>query len=286
MNKTGKLDWKKVDPLIIAALNEDMGIEGDLTTMYTVPGSKEGRGSFLLKADGVIAGLPVAERVFHTVSKRISFSALCSDGESHKTGKILGTVSGPLAGILIAERTALNFIQRMSGIATLTARFVKSVRGTRVKIMDTRKTTPCMRYLEKYSVQKGGGYNHRYGLYDMILIKDNHVTASGSIQRAIESCFDRVSAGKRDIFIEIEVRNLAELKIAIQYPVHRIMLDNMSLSAMRKAVRIVGEKIPLEASGNVTLENVRQVAETGVDMISVGALTHSSRSLDISMEIE
>lgn len=264
------------------ALAEDIG-PGDVTSQWILPPETWGRGGLLAKAEGVLAGLEVARQVFQQVDQRITFQAHQKDGEAISKGDILATVEGPAASILTAERTALNFLQRMSGIATLTRRYVEAVAGTRAVILDTRKTAPGLRLLDKWAVQLGGGQNHRLGLYDMVLIKDNHIAAAGSITQAVERVRQRNQQG---LAVEVEVKSLAELEEALALGVDRIMLDNMSLEEMRQAVEITAGRVPLEASGNVTLENVAAIAATGVDYISVGALTHSVKALDISLEIE
>jgi nicotinate-nucleotide pyrophosphorylase (carboxylating) len=247
------------------------------------------RAYFLAKAQGVLAGLEVAHQVFRQVDERIAFQPRMKDGDSLSVNDVPATVKGPAASILTAERTALNFLQRMSGIATLTRRYVEAVAGTeaallrhRAIILDTRKTAPGLRLLDKWAVRLGGGQNHRLGLYDMVLIKDNHIAAAGGITQAVERVRQRDQQG---LAVEVEVKSLAELEEALTLNVDRIMLDNMSLDEMRQAVEIIAGQVPLEASGNVTLENVADVAATGVDYISVGALTHSVKALDISLEI-
>ena len=262
-------------------LNEDLG-SGDVTTNWTIPADSHLRAQFLVKAGGVLAGLAVARLVFEQVDTGVLFTELSSDGKPVQPGDIVAKVEGPGRAILTAERTALNFMQRMSGIATLTRRYVEAVSGTRAVILDTRKTAPGIRVLDKWAVRLGGGQNHRMGLYDMVLIKDNHIAACGGITATVE----RVQAhNTQNLPVEVEVKNLHELREALGLSVDRIMLDNMSLADMRQAVRLTNGKIPLEASGNVNLETVAAIAATGVDYISVGQLTHSVRALDISLDI-
>ena len=269
-------------PLIELALAEDIGT-GDVTTGAILSPESQVHGYIVAKASGIIAGLPVAEMVFRHVAPTVRFIARVEEGEEVCCGTLIAEVTGPAHAVLAAERTALNFLQRMSGVATLTRCFVDAVACTATTILDTRKTIPGWRVLDKYAVRIGGGTNHRMGLYDMILIKDNHVAAAGGIRPAIE----RARAAHPHLPIEVEVRNLEELQeaLAIIPPVDRILLDNMSLEQMRQAVLITAGRVPLEASGGITLGRAVEIAETGVDYISVGALTHSAAALDISMEL-
>ncbi len=273
---------RAAEPLIELAVAEDMGA-GDVTSQAIFSAETQVHAHIVAKAPGVVAGIPVAEAVFRRVSPAIHFVARVEDGEEVTAGTILAEVNGPARAVLAAERTALNFLQRMSGVATLTRYFVDAVACTKTVIMDTRKTIPGHRALDKYAVRMGGGVNHRMGLYDMILIKDNHVEAAGGVQPAIE----RVRAACPYLPIEVEVRNLDELRqaLAVTPPVDRILLDNMSVEEMRQAVSITAGRVPLEASGGVTLGRAIEIAETGVDCISIGALTHSAAALDISMEV-
>lgn len=268
-------------PLIKLALAEDIG-PGDVTSQSLVGENEVGRGIILAKAHGVIAGLPIAQTVFREVDPRIEFTPLAQDGEPVAPGNPVAEVSGPLRGILCAERTALNFLSRLSGIATFTERFVAAVANYKAVILDTRKTTPGWRQLEKYAVRCGGGRNHRLGLFDMVLIKDNHIAAVGSLRAAVE----RVRKARINLPIAVEVRTLGELEEALALGVDRVLLDNMDLPTIQEAVRIVGGRVPLEASGGVTLDNVAEIAATGVDYISVGALTHSAPALDLSLELQ
>ena len=267
--------------IIQLALEEDIG-SGDVTTMSVLPATVRLSGRILCKEEGVVAGLDVARSVFRAVDEETLFAVWVDDGDLVGNGTTLATVTGPGAAILSAERVALNFLQRMSGIATMTRRFVKAVEGTKAVILDTRKTAPGLRALDKLAVKLGGGQNHRFGLYDMVLIKDNHIAAAGSIAEAIRRV--RAVAEKR-LPIEVEVASLVQFREALAAEPDRIMLDNMSLGDMAEAVALAGDAVELEASGNVTLSNVAQIAATGVDFISVGALTHSVRALDISLEI-
>jgi nicotinate-nucleotide pyrophosphorylase (carboxylating) len=270
--------------IIQRALDEDIG-PGDVTSQWTLPADAVLRGEFLVKSAGVIAGQEVVAAVFELVDRRIRFEPLIADGEPAAAGALAGRVSGPGVALLAAERTALNFMQRMSGIATLTRRFVEAVRGTRAVILDTRKTAPGLRRLDKWAVRLGGGQNHRIGLYDMVLVKDNHIAGAGGISAAVAGVRAHNAAGLR---IEVEVKSLAELDeaLALRPALDRILLDNMSLETMRRAVAQTAGRVPLEASGGVSLETVAGIAATGVDYISVGALTHSVKALDISLDIQ
>jgi nicotinate-nucleotide pyrophosphorylase (carboxylating) len=261
------------------ALDEDIG-SGDVTTNSIVPADACLMGRIVAKQGGVVAGLEIAKGVMFALNERVTFAAHVVDGESVTRGTFLATVSGSARTLLTGERTAMNFLGRMSGIATLTREFVNSVAGTRAKILDTRKTAPGLREIDKLAVRLGGGQNHRSGLFDMLLIKDNHIDFAGSITAAVE----RVRATGPTLEIEVETRTLADVKEALNLGVERILLDNMSPAMMRQAVEMTGSKAKLEASGNVTLENVLEVARTGVDYISVGALTHSAKVFDVSLE--
>ena len=269
----------QIKPIIKNALIEDVG-DGDVTTDCIVPSEVMLEGRFIAKATGVIAGLVVVELTFTLIDPRVQFTSRLADGDPVETGTVIATASGPGQALLSGERVALNLLQRMSGIATLTHQFVKAVSGTKAIILDTRKTVPGLRPLDKWAVRLGGGQNHRFGLYDMVLIKDNHIAAAGSITEAVA----RVCAGDRQgRAIEVEVKTLTELRETLSMEVDRIMLDNMSLVEMGEAVRIANGRTPLEASGNVTLDNVTTIATTGVDYISTGLLTHSVQALDISL---
>ncbi|MDI6840206.1 MAG: carboxylating nicotinate-nucleotide diphosphorylase [bacterium] len=278
-----KLKRYHLEQIVRLALKEDIG-KGDITTELVIPEAATGNALIISKEPGVLAGGSVANAVFKTISPESKFVQRVKDGETFKKGATLFEIHGPIHAILKCERTALNFLQRLSGIATLTYKFVNKVKGTKVKILDTRKTTPGLRELEKYAVRCGGGYNHRFGLWDMILIKDNHIRAAGGIKEAISKIKNQISKIK----VEIEVKNLSEFKEAITYPVDMIMLDNMPIKEMREAVKLAKKrksKIELEASGGINLNNVREIAKTGVDYISVGKITRSAPSIDMSLEI-
>jgi nicotinate-nucleotide pyrophosphorylase (carboxylating) len=255
---------------------------GDPTSQSTLTGNSWLDGKITAKAAGILAGLPVAQAICLLVDPQIGFKPAVHEGASVQPGVVLVDLSGPGAALLAAERTMLNFMGRLSGIASLTHKFVQAVAGTKAIILDTRKTAPGMQHLDKYAVQVGGGQNHRTGLFDMILIKDNHIDGAGGIHKAVEGV--RRQFGSQ-YMIEVEVKNLEELVIALELGVDRIMLDNMDLETMRQAVRRAGGRVSLEASGNVTLSSVRSIAETGVDYISSGALTHSAPVLDISLRL-
>lgn len=269
----------QVKKLISAALEEDIG-PGDLTTLSVLDGSERGTAVAVAKGDLVVAGLDVFKAVFLLVDESLSFSGNFKDGENAAKGDILAEVSGSLRSILEAERVALNFFQRMCGVATAARSFAEAVKGTQAKIIDTRKTVPGLRVLDKYAVEAGGGRNHRFGLYDGILIKDNHLEAAGGITAAISRARQKAPHTVR---IEVEVKNADEAREAVSAGADTIMLDNMGLEEMRQAVSLISGKALVEASGNVSLENVREVALTGVDLISVGALTHSVKAADISL---
>lgn len=261
------------------ALHEDVG-SGDVTTDAIVPEAATMSGKIIAKQAGVIAGLDVVQATFMMMSDAVEFAAHVEEGAVVESRHVLADVSGPARALLSGERVALNMLGRMSGIASLARRFVDEVSGTKALILDTRKTAPGLRVLDKLAVQRGGAHNHRMGLYDMMLIKDNHIDFAGSMEGAVK----RARAAKRDLEIEVEARDLEDVREALRLGVKRIMLDNMMLEDMRTAVDICAGRAKLEASGNVRLENVRQIAETGVDYISVGALTHSARAFDVSMD--
>jgi nicotinate-nucleotide pyrophosphorylase (carboxylating) len=268
--------------LIQSALEEDIGM-GDITTTAALTGAEVGRAKAFAKVNIVVAGIYVFREVFLFLDEGIQFSGNCEDGRVVKKGGILAEISGNLGSILTAERVALNFFQRMCGIATLTRQYVDEVKGTPAKILDTRKTMPGLRCIDKYAVRIGGGTNHRSGLHDGVLIKDNHIAAAGGMSKALARVRGYIP---HTLKIEVEVKNLQEVEETLIAGADIIMLDNMTNEDMRKAVAVVNGKVPLEASGNVTLANVRQIAETGVDFISVGALTHSVSASDISLKIE
>ncbi len=267
-----------IKELVQLSLDEDI-FTGDVSTDYLGLGKSTATAKFVVKKSGVISGLDVAKTAFECVDTNTDFIAHVSDGSFVEKGTVIASITGLSSSLLKAERVALNFIQRMSGIATLTHEFVTVLEGTGCKILDTRKTTPLLREVQKYSVRMGGGFNHRFGLYDMIMLKENHIRAAGSITEAVKLVKLRNTSYK----IEVEVTNLQELDEAVLAGVDRVMLDNMSLEQMRKAVELYKGTVELEASGNVTLKTVREIGLTGVDFISSGALTHSYTSLDISM---
>jgi len=276
----------EISVIIGRALAEDIG-PGDITTEFTTTGAGTGEGRVTSKEPGIIAGLTVAEGVFRAVDPMTAVECSLTDGGSVSPGDVVLTVTGRAASILKAERTALNFLQRMSGIATLTGKFVREVEGTRARITDTRKTAPGLRLTDKMAVVAGGGVNHRFGLYDMVLIKDNHIAAAGGIAAAVSGCVrglgDRSPAGDAPV-IEVETRNLREVEEAVACEgVSRIMLDNFQVGDMLRAVDLIAGRVEVEASGNVSLATVRRIAETGVDFISVGALTHSAAALDLAL---
>lgn len=274
------MDSLLIRRLVENALVEDVG-SGDITARLTVADDAISRAVIRVHEDGVLAGIDIAEMVFAVVDSSVEFAKDKKDGDFIKSGDALAFVEGNSRSLLLCERVALNFLQRLSGIATRTARFVKLVEGTRASIVDTRKTTPGLRVVEKYAVRVGGGKNHRFGLYDGVLIKDNHIVAAGGIMKAVEAA--RRNA-PHSLKIEVEVTNLDELKQALEAGADAVLLDNMDIETMRRAVEIVNGRAVVEASGGVSEENVAEIASTGVDLISVGSLTHSVKSLDISMD--
>jgi nicotinate-nucleotide pyrophosphorylase (carboxylating) len=273
-----------IDQIIIEAIKEDIG-DGDHTSLATIPEHAHGKAHLKVKENGIIAGIEVARKVFYHVDSQIVFNAFMQDGQEVKKGDIAFEVSGKSRSLLQAERLALNFMQRMSGIATTTNIYVKKLEGLETKILDTRKTTPMMREFEKYAVKIGGGENHRYGLFDMIMIKDNHVDFSGGIKQALERTKNYLKTHQKDLKIELEVRNFQELEEALNVGgFDRIMLDNFSPSDLKIAIEKIDKKYETEASGGITLETIRDYALSGVDYISVGALTHHIKSLDLSLK--
>jgi nicotinate-nucleotide pyrophosphorylase (carboxylating) len=270
----------EVRELLAAALREDLG-GGDITSELTIPEAHTSSAVIRAKAPLVLAGLPFAREVFLLLDKAVSFETLKKEGSSVLAGEHIASLRGRTRNLLAGERVALNILQRLSGIATLTSRFVKEVEGLGAKILDTRKTTPSMRYLEKYAVRAGGGTNHRMGLYDAVLIKDNHIKAAGGVKEAVRLAKTAVPPRT----VEVEAETLEDVRDALEAGADIIMLDNMPLDTVKQAVGIAKGKALLEASGNVTLQNVREIAETGVDMISVGAITHSAPAADISMRV-
>ncbi len=273
-----------IDEIIELALKEDLG-DGDHTSLATIPAGAFSQARLLVKEEGVLCGIDIARRVFHRLDPQLEFIPLLTDGHKIQTGDIAFIIRGNPVSILSGERLALNFMQRLSGIATQTRRIVDAIEGYNVKLLDTRKTTPLLRELEKYAVRTGGGHNHRFGLFDMILIKDNHVDFAGGISQAIRAVHRYLEARNLDLKIEIEVRNFDELEqVLAEGSVHRIMLDNFAPADLRRAIDRIGGRYETEASGGITLANIRDYAATGVDYISVGALTHQIRSLDLSLK--
>ena len=268
--------------VVLNALLEDIG-GGDITTNSIIPHESKVKAFLLAKEPGIIAGLNVAETVFTTLDEKIVFTKKVNDGSRVDAKTVIAEMEGSYRAILTGERTALNFLQRMSGIATQTAKFVEAVSGTKTKILDTRKTAPGLRLLDKYAVKCGGGTNHRIGLYDLVMIKDNHIKVAGSITKAVDQVLKTLPKG---IKIEVETSNLDEVKEALQTKADIIMLDNMSTEMMKEAVDIINGKMLVEASGNMSIERIKETAQTGVDFISVGALTHSVKALDIGQYIK
>lgn len=272
---------KNFEKVISTALKEDIG-KRDVTTDLLIPKKEKAAATFIAKQDGIIAGLDIAKMVFKKLDEKIKWENFVEDGVKVKAGTKIAEVKGSVRALLSGERTALNFLQRISGIATLTSVYVEKISGTNAKILDTRKTVPGLRLFDKYAVKCGGGTNHRIGLFDMVMIKDNHIKAAGSITKAVNKI--RKSIPKK-MKIEVEATNIREVEEAMKLNVDVIMLDNMNLNEMKVAVQLINKKCFVEASGGVNLETVRAIAETGVDFISVGALTHSVNALDISMKI-
>jgi len=270
-----------LDRIIRRALEEDLG-SGDLTTNATIDPDLEGRASLLARETLVLAGLPVFIKVFRMLSVEIISEDYFEDGQVVQEGEKICQITGPANAILKGERTALNFLQRMSGIATLTKTYVDKVGLQKVRLVDTRKTAPGLRLFDKYAVRLGGGFNHRVGLYDGVLIKDNHISAAGSITNAVDLAKRKVP---HTIKVEVEVEDLEALEEAIQAGADVVLLDNMSPHRLKEAVRLSNGRVPLEASGGINLKNIEQIAKTGVDIISVGALTHSAKAVDISLEM-
>ncbi len=277
----GTQDLKQsIDAAIDAALREDAP-DGDITSDSVIPRDARSEAFFLAKEDGVLAGLDVAARVFARIDPDVIFIERFRDGAAFRQGDKLARVKGPTGVLLKGERTALNFLQHLCGVATVTRRYVEAVAGTKTRILDTRKTTPGLRLIEKYAVRAGGGTNHRLSLSDMVLIKDNHLRFVGSVAEAVRRARAGVRPGVR---VEVEAASLLQVREALAAGADMIMLDNMPLETMSQAVALAGGRVPLEASGNMTLDRIRAVAETGVDFISVGALTHSAKAVDISMD--
>ena len=283
---TSQLTEKQIDAIIEIALEEDTG-QGDVTSEALIPTDLTGKAKLLVKEKGILAGIEIVKRVFQYIDPLVQVDILIKDGAAIKQGDIAATIDGSVISILEAERTALNFLQRLSGIASLTAEYVAKVKGTEAKIYDTRKTTPGLRLLEKYAVRMGGGHNHRMHLGEAVLIKDNHIAALRAMGMSLTDILAKARKNApAGITIEIEVNSAKEAAEAMKGGADIIMLDNMNINEMKQAVEMAAGKTKLEASGKITLENVRQVAMTGVDIISIGALTHSYKALDISLEME
>ncbi len=273
-----------IDELIKQALSEDIG-DGDHSSLATIPKNSNGKAQLLVKEAGIISGIDIARKVFHFVDSHIQFEQFIDEGSKVEPGDIVFLVSGKSTSLLTAERLALNYMQRMSGIATKTRFYVDLLKGLNTKVLDTRKTTPLMRQMEKYAVKTGGGENHRFGLYDMIMIKDNHIDFAGGISKAIDATHVYLKKKSKNLKIEIEVRDFDELQQVLDHgQVDRIMLDNFTPDEIRKALLMINGKYETEASGGITEQSIRSYAETGVDYISVGALTHHIRSLDMSLK--
>lgn len=273
-----------IDELLDLAFSEDVG-DGDHTTLSTIPADAMGRSRLIIKEEGILSGVKIAGKVLHKVDPSIKMTIMIEDGTHVKPGDIAFTAEGPVRSLLIAERTMLNIMQRMSGVATMTRKYQDRLKGLHTRVLDTRKTTPGMRMLEKDAVACGGGTNHRIGLFDMILIKDNHIDFAGSIEKAIERANEYCKANGKDLKIEVEVRSLDDIRRVMAVGgVDRIMFDNFTPELTKEAVKLVNGKYETESSGGITIENLRDYGEAGVDFISVGALTHSVKGLDMSFK--
>lgn len=277
-----ELELKAAQTLIEIALKEDVG-DGDITTDNIIPAETRRKAKMVAKADGIVAGLPVAEMVFKSLDPQMTWKVLTPEGSSIKKGDIMVEFEGTYRALLTGERTALNFLQRMSGIATMSAKYAEAVKDFKTVILDTRKTLPGFRMLDKYAVKTGGASNHRIGLFDMAMIKDNHIEVAGGIANAVNAVRSNIKSG---IQIEVETTTLAQVQEALDAGADIIMLDNMNTETMKKGVELIAGRAKVEASGNMTLERLREVAATGVDFISIGALTHSVSALDISQRLE
>lgn len=277
-----ELELKAAQTLIELALREDVG-DGDITTDNIIPAETRRKAKMVAKADGVVAGLPIAEMVFRSLDQQLIWNVLTPEGSRVKKGDVMVEFEGTYRALLTGERTALNFLQRMSGIATMSAKYADAVKDFKTVILDTRKTLPGFRMLDKYAVKTGGASNHRIGLYDMAMIKDNHIEVAGGITKAVNAVRSNIKPG---IQIEVETTTLAQVQEAIDAGADIIMLDNMDTETMKKGVELIAGRAKVEASGNMTLERLREVADTGVDFISIGALTHSVSALDISQRLE
>lgn len=276
---------KKLQDLIARSLQEDLG-NGDITTRSTIENGHRGKARIISKQPGILAGITICEHVFYSIDNALEIKLDFRDGDRLQSNETVMVIVGKIRSILAAERTALNYLAHLSGIATVTAQFVQEISGTKAKITDTRKTLPLLRVMEKDAVKSGGGVNHRMGLYDMILIKENHILAAGGISRATEQTHRFIKDMQLQTSIEVEVRNLEDVREALTCDINRIMLDNMTLDEMKEAVELINKQVEVEASGNVTLENVREIALCGVDYISVGAITHSAPAFDFSLILD
>jgi nicotinate-nucleotide pyrophosphorylase (carboxylating) len=275
-----------IDQHIRMSLNEDIG-KGDYTTIATIPANQTGQATLLAKDNGILAGIDIAKRVFQIYDEKIEFIHLKNEGDLITPGDKLAILKGPSRSLLTAERLALNYAQRMSGIATMTRTYVDAIEGTGAKVLDTRKTTPNLRLLEKIAVNIGGGHNHRFGLFDMILIKDNHIDYAGGVDKALNQVNEFLVQNNMKLNIEIETRNFDEIEAVLSNgKCQRIMLDNFSVKDTKKAVKLINNRFEVETSGGINLETIRDYAECGVNFISVGALTHQMRSLDLSLNAE
>ncbi len=272
-----------IETAVRAALEEDLGRAGDITTQATIPAKASATAVIAAREDGVVAGLPLAREAFRLLDSNVTFEPCVADGDRIAGGEIIARIAGPARAVLSAERVALNYLGRLSGVATLTSRFAERIAHTKAKVCDTRKTTPGLRVFEKYAVRCGGGVNHRFGLDDAVLIKDNHIAIAGGIATALRAAKAHVG---HLVKIEIEVDTLAQLREVLDEGADAVLLDNMSIAQLREAVALIAGRLPCEASGGVTLETIAQIAETGVDLISVGALTHSARTLDLGLDID
>lgn len=273
-----------IDDLLDLAFAEDVG-DGDHTTLSTIPADAMGKSRLIIKEDGVLSGVEIARKVLEKVDPSIKMEVFIGDGADVRKGDIAFTAEGPVRSLLVAERTMLNIMQRMSGVATMTRRYQDELKGLHTRVLDTRKTTPGMRMLEKEAVKTGGGTNHRIGLFDMILIKDNHIDFAGGIEKAIDRANEYCQANGKDLRIEVEVRSLDDIRMVLEHGgVDRIMFDNFTPELTREAVKLVDGRFETESSGGITLENLRSYGEAGVDFISVGALTHSVKGLDMSFK--
>ncbi|MBN2164675.1 MAG: carboxylating nicotinate-nucleotide diphosphorylase [Marinilabiliaceae bacterium] len=273
-----------IEQLIDIAIKEDIG-NGDHSSLACIPASEKGKAQLLVKEEGIIAGINIAERIFKKIDPDVIFERKINDGDKIKPGNIAFTVEGKTLALLQAERLILNFMQRMSGIATTTNKYASLIADLKTRVLDTRKTTPGLRLIEKEAVKIGGGTNHRIGLYDMIMLKDNHIDFAGGIEKAVNACLEYMKFKGLDLKIEVEVRNFKELDEVLKVgKIHRIMLDNFTTDDTKKAVALINGKYEIESSGNITLDTIRDYAECGVDFVSVGALTHQIKSLDLSLK--